>query len=68
MGDLQMKLLPMKQEYEYPRCRRYTAFPQAHSNAAREGTGNKKQGGGADSVKKIIDLASGQNWGNTILS
>ena len=50
VGNLQMKLLPMKQEYEYPRCRRYTAFTQAHSNAAREGTGNKKQGG-ADSVK-----------------
>ena len=51
MGNLQMKLLPMKQEYEYPRCRRYTAFTQAHSNAAREGTGNKKQGGGGGSVK-----------------
>ena len=51
MGNLQMKLLPKKQEYEYPRCRRYTAFTQAHSNAAREGKGNKKQGG-ADSVKK----------------
>ena len=45
LGNLQMKLLPMKQEYEYPRCRRYTAFTQAHSNAARKGISNKKQGG-----------------------
>ena len=50
LGNLKMKLMPMKQEYEYPRCRRYTAFTQAHSNAARKGTSNQKQGGGGNTI------------------